>query len=232
MNDETAAAASGKSGLISALGQWIGLIGANLVPIIGVLFWGWDVGLLLLYYWLENAIIGIFNIPRILGACAKPKEDGAEGTVQSVNLGEATPVIAAVFFFCHYGGFLFAHAVAVITLWMVSLSVIDGVEEGPELFVEMASAVFTLELLIGLPLLVLFHAAQFRRDESYRHRHAFEQMKRPYARLIVLHLTLVLGAFLTILMGHPLAMLLLFVVLKMIADIHKARSANDKPPNT
>ena len=38
------------------------LVMANLVPLAGVLLWGWDVFLILLLFWGENVIIGIFGI--------------------------------------------------------------------------------------------------------------------------------------------------------------------------
>jgi hypothetical protein len=33
------------------------LVAANLVPLIGVIFWGWDAFVLLMLYWLETAVI-------------------------------------------------------------------------------------------------------------------------------------------------------------------------------
>ena len=42
------------------------LLGANIVPLIGVLFFNWDAGVVVLLYWLENVVIGFYNILRIV----------------------------------------------------------------------------------------------------------------------------------------------------------------------
>ena len=42
------------------------LVVANLLPLVGVLFWDWDVFFLLLLFWCENVIIGLFGIARIM----------------------------------------------------------------------------------------------------------------------------------------------------------------------
>ena len=55
----------------------VALIVANLVPLFGVLLWDWDVFLLLLLFWAENVIIGIFGIARLI--VARVSDSGAEG---------------------------------------------------------------------------------------------------------------------------------------------------------
>ena len=42
------------------------LVAFNLVPLAGVLLWGWNVATILVLYWVENGIIGVLNIPKIL----------------------------------------------------------------------------------------------------------------------------------------------------------------------
>jgi hypothetical protein len=42
------------------------LIAANLVPIYGVVFLGWEVFPLLLLFWLENLIIGMYNVLKMM----------------------------------------------------------------------------------------------------------------------------------------------------------------------
>ena len=41
------------------------LLAANLIPLLGVLFWGWDLFILMMLYWLETAIIGFWHILRM-----------------------------------------------------------------------------------------------------------------------------------------------------------------------
>src|SRR5262245_13478333 len=86
------------------------LLAANAIPIYGVLYWAWDVFLLLMLYWLETVIIGIWTIARItilppesFGDLARP------GTKPS-------PIIVAAFFVLHSGIFLTAY---MAFLWSV-----------------------------------------------------------------------------------------------------------------
>ena len=44
-------------------------------------------------------------------------------------------------------------------------------------------------------------------------------MMRPYGRIIVLHITIILGAFLTMALGDPLWLLVVLVVLKSLVDL-------------
>lgn len=53
------------------------LVAFNLVPLIGVLAWGWNVATLLVLYWVENGIVGILNVPKMLLAAAP--ETGTAG---------------------------------------------------------------------------------------------------------------------------------------------------------
>jgi Family of unknown function (DUF6498) len=46
------------------------LIAVNLIPLFGVMFLGWDLFPIMILYWLENGIIGLFNLPKIALASA------------------------------------------------------------------------------------------------------------------------------------------------------------------
>ena len=41
------------------------LLAANLFPLVGVIFWGWDAFVLLMLYWLETAVIAFWTVARI-----------------------------------------------------------------------------------------------------------------------------------------------------------------------
>lgn len=42
------------------------LIAANLIPLVGVVFFGWSLWTILVLYWVENGIVGFWNVPKIL----------------------------------------------------------------------------------------------------------------------------------------------------------------------
>lgn len=42
------------------------LVAANLIPLVGVLFFGWSLWTILVLYWVENGIVGFWAVPRIL----------------------------------------------------------------------------------------------------------------------------------------------------------------------
>ena len=42
----------------------LSLVGANLVPLLGVLLLDWDAAVIVLLYWTENVVIGFYNILR------------------------------------------------------------------------------------------------------------------------------------------------------------------------
>lgn len=44
------------------------LLLANLIPLVGVVFFGWSLLTILVLYWLENGIVGLWNIPKIIMA--------------------------------------------------------------------------------------------------------------------------------------------------------------------
>jgi hypothetical protein len=44
------------------------LVAANLVPIAGVLWWGWSVFEIVALYWFENVVIGAVNILKLAAA--------------------------------------------------------------------------------------------------------------------------------------------------------------------
>ena len=46
-----------------------------------------------------------------------------------------------------------------------------------------------------------------------------ELMMRPYGRVVILHVTIVLGGFMAVLLGPSLGVLLLFVTVKIVADV-------------
>ena len=46
-----------------------------------------------------------------------------------------------------------------------------------------------------------------------------KQMAAPYRRIIMMHLTLIFGGFVTMTLGDPVPVLLIFILVKIIVDV-------------
>ena len=90
----------------------LALVLANLVPAAGVLFFGWSVFAILFMYWLESAVIGIYNIPKML--MAKPSKN--EAAVPGV-INQGFKVSGVIFFIIHYSIFMSVHLVFLLELF-------------------------------------------------------------------------------------------------------------------
>ena len=81
------------------------LIAANLVPLVGVLLWGWDAFVLLVLYWLETAVIAFWTIVRI---AITPRNALGDIKFQGSDKPGA-PLGLALFFTLHAGIFMGVH---------------------------------------------------------------------------------------------------------------------------
>ena len=201
-----------------------GLLAVNLVPLVGVLLFGWSLHALLVIYWLESGVIGALNVPKILLASGSDVPENFSATVngRSVDLSGPTEpkdglhlypgnVPIAGFFIMHYGIFWVVHGVFVLSFPAFAPgSGVGGFGVGT--------------VLLGVSGMVVSHAGSFLTNfvgrEEYRATSPGVQMKEPYRRVIVLHLTIIFGAFGIAMLGAPLAALLLLVGLKTAADLH------------
>ena len=89
----------------------VGLI-ANLIPLYGVLYWGWDTFQLLMLYWMETVIIAFWTIRRIAHL-----PDNQLGTIKvNGKTKAATHNTLCGFFTLHAGLFIFVH---LVFLWVL-----------------------------------------------------------------------------------------------------------------
>jgi len=203
------------------------LVLANVVPLLGVVYFGWDLFSIMLLYWIENLIVGLFNIPRILMAGTWGGHAPVEAQVHRY-IEHAGRLFVAAFFALHYGGFWFAHGMFVLRFFgkaqMHDRNLLSGAAE----------AVSNHGLWLPIAALMISHGASF--VFNYIGRGEFrtatpqEQMNQPYSRVIVLHLTIIFGAFLTIALGSPVAALALMVVIKTVVDIKAHLKEHRKSP--
>ncbi|HVZ80183.1 MAG TPA: DUF6498-containing protein [bacterium] len=187
------------------------LLAANLIPLLGVLFWSWDLFLLMMLYWSETAIIGFWHILRM----------ALEAKIFALFL---------VPFFCvHFGGFMAGHFIFLMALF--------GKGRGIEVH---SVKDYVDHILIGanlwIPFLALFlsHGISFflnylkpKMDQDFGLAPSSQRMDQdpvgmmsaPYRRVIVMHMTLLFGGFLSMALHMDKPAFFLMVALKTFVDL-------------
>ena len=178
---------------------------ANALPIAGVLLLGWKVFPLVLLYWLENVVVGGFNVGKLL--LARPQEP-------AYSVGK---LFLIPFFIFHFGMFTLLHGVFVFALFGAkTLPRFDSLAELP-------AAIRAYHLGWGVLALVVSHGLSFYwnyfENGEYRRASLPILMMQPYARLVVLHLAVLFGGWIVLTLGSPLLALLVLVALKTAADV-------------
>lgn len=190
-----------------------GALLVNAIPVLGVLFGGWSAFALMLLYWLENVVIGVFNVARMI----------ASGVAQG-PAGIAACLFVVPFFTFHYGMFCLVHGVFVWTMFGQGFAQMAAIN-GPFDLSDLVSRVVTLTpgLRAGFISIVIWQAVLFGvfflgRGE-HRRTDPMTQMAAPYGRIIVLHITILAGGFVVLALGQPLYGVLILALLKTAFDI-------------
>lgn len=184
------------------------LVAANLVPLYGVLFWDWEVFPLLVLFWAENVVVGLLNVARML--CVDP-----------ADLGTWLLKLFLVPFFCvHYGMFTAGHGAFVLS------GMFGGPDYGVQGFDPLPGAAAALDDFgLWLPVGVLAASHLFSFFWNYLGAGEFRRASvpallfKPYGRVVVLHLTIIFGAFAAAALGSPVWALVLLVAIKVAIDL-------------
>ena len=198
------------------------LVAVNLVPLIGVAFWGWSLMLILVLYWIESGIIGAFNVLKM--AAAQGTEIGIPGSRIAIRINGVAGGLARGatigFFILHYGIFWVVHGIFVFLLPVFAGmgSVVNGsfapADFGPLPLDGLILSALALAVSHG----VSYYTKYLGRGE-YLRVSPQQQMMSVYGRVIVLHITILGGAFMVAWFGTPIAALALLVGLKIVTDL-------------
>lgn len=177
----------------------LALVLANLIPVVGVLAFGWRVFDVLILYWAENVIVGVINVMRMIKChAAGPGPDFGLGVVRKMS------AMTIPFFVVHYGFFCYGHYSAVIMLF--------------------GNQPWLSALWLGVAAIAVSHLTSFVWNfigkEEYRRTTVSALMARPYGRIMVLHFTVIAGAFLMQKFGDALWMLIVLVGIKIAIDLN------------
>ena len=195
---------------LSRPGAWW-VVASNAIPVIGVLLFGWSAFPLLVFYWIENVVVGAFNVLKIL----------ISGFTKSgAALYWAVPM--AVFFTLHYGIFCIVHGYVLIGMLTIAEITMTNVEPDSHAFELLPrvmkalvedqdlawSVVGLIAIQLGAFILLWLWSGKWRESDPVR------QVFEPYGRVIVLHLTLFFAAIPVVLIGQPQFAVFMLAVMK------------------
>lgn len=228
------------------------LIAVNLLPITGVLLWEWDVFQIVSLYWFENVVIGTINILKIATCC--PSGDQLDLKALSRNSIEdekmpaylrnpgarikvhhATKLFMIPFFTFHYGMFCFVHGVFVFELLgkkggaMMSGGPVHGIGAMVSSLFDSGGKWFVIAI-IASHLFSFF--SNYLGNGEFRRTSAPALMASPYARIVVLHIAILFGAFAITALGSPIWLLILLILGKIVIDMKLHLRSHKKAAGT
>ena len=176
------------------------LIITNLIPVAGSVFLGWNLSDVMVLYWAESAVIGFFNICKI------------------IIIGRWAALFSAPFFAAHFGAFMAVHFMFIYTIFIQQFQA-GGGSAG-----ELAEvALLFTSLWPALAALFISHAYSFFSNflgrKEYRGKTVNDQMSEPYGRIMFMQLVLIIGGGLTMALGSPVPVLLIMIALKIFFDV-------------
>ncbi|MCZ2222190.1 MAG: DUF6498-containing protein [Chitinophagales bacterium] len=195
------------------------LIAINLIPIWGVWFLNWDAKMIFIVYCLESLIAGFYTIIKIWITFLFSKNQKENGA----NISIKKTILKALFFtgfFCfHFGLFVF-----------VQLSIFLGVIEFGS-----KETISVFQLLFHLPKYIPFYAQllllsffisygldllkNFIANDKYKNASIAMVMMSPYKRIFIQQFLVIFGAFSLLFDKDGKILIIIFVFLKIIADV-------------
>jgi hypothetical protein len=169
------------------------IITSNIIALF-IAYYYHSISFILLFYWIENGIVGVFNIFRMI-SCGK---------------NHVAKFFYVPFFIVHYGIFMIIHFFFLIMLigWIGEYNVLT--------FTGIST------IIIGIVALLVTHGMRFIVDETsgeLRSKGPENYIMKPYPGIIVMHLTIILGAFIYSGLGKPFYIVMLIIVLKTFAEL-------------
>ena len=207
----------------------LALVVANLVPLIGVLFWAWSAFEIVAVYWLENVTIGVVNVLKMMTCNPDPDQiDAAKFGFTAKELdaikkagwkADLSLILMKLFFvsffIVHYGVFCYGHGWFVFSLF----------ERGsfPESIEQLRQFLVQEHLVWGVAALATTHLwsyfVNFLGKGEYRRTLPDRLMWQPYLRVAVLHVAIILGGFVVAMFGSTLPLLIALILGKTALDL-------------
>jgi hypothetical protein len=179
----------------------LALVLANFIPLWGVLFRGWDVANILHIYWAENLAFGLITILKIL---TNRHESGSL----------AGNAFLSAFFTAHYGLFCYGHSTFVFGGFFggkgsmeTSITAVNYLQENSFLV-----AGFFVSHLVS-------YFVNYLGKGEARRMEPGKVMFTPYRRIVILHVTIVIGGMAVLAMGNSAVLVAILVICKTAVDL-------------
>jgi hypothetical protein len=183
------------------------MLAVHLLPLLGVWLAGWDAGNLLILYWLESAVIGLWTIVLVAAAPNQPLKILSNPGQPAITGGGM-----ALFILVHAGFFMGIH----LYFLHFAFEVTQADEHG-----SLTAAIMHMVVDDGLwlPLAGLFVVRMLVTVQALQRQEPVQrQIIGFYFRIVVMQLAIILGGFLMFMIG-PVAALITLVAVRLGFEI-------------
>lgn len=186
----------------------LALIAANLMPLAGVLLFGWDLASVMVLFWAESGAIAFYTVLKM------------------IVVGKLAAVLSVPFFIGHFGGFMAGHFLLIYSFF------IGRMLPGPQPGAGQSLRQIFIPLLTSIAGLFISHGISFVTNFIGRREYTVATMKdlmtAPYNRIVVMQLALIFGGWIIILTKSPVGALVLLIVLKTAFDLSAHRKERQR----
>ena len=204
----------------------IALLLGNLLPVVGVLLWDWDVRSIVTLYWSENLILGAVTLAKLF------------------HLRQFRAAPNMLFFLIHYGAFCAGHGLFITEFFAPAMGSGEAMELGERfpqlgpfgLFLEPVLTIFGEASTLwwwAFCALAVSHGVSFLLNYlgqgEYRRESVGSLMSSPYSRIFILHLTVLLGGIAVTQLGAPAYLVVALVVVKIFVDVMMHNREHRRP---
>jgi len=182
----------------------LALVAANLVPLAGVLFWGWKLHEVIVLFWAESAVIGFYTLLKM------------------AVVGRWLAIFAGVFFAGHFGGFMSIHFFFIYEMFVRPLHAWEREPAAYEALIRLFAPLWPALLALFLSHGFSFGLNFLARGE-YRDATISGLMVAPYRRVTLMQFTLIFGGWLVMALNNPVPALALLIALKVVTDLYAHR---------
>jgi hypothetical protein len=177
----------------------LALLVVNAIPFLGVLVFSWNALDVMMLFWVENIVVGFYNVIRMLKV---------EGVGAMIDI---------FFFVIYFGAFAFLHLLLILVIFGSF-----GVNAPAISKDSIVTAIGTV--WVGILGFMVSHGVSYLSNfigrKEYRKMNMEGLLKQPYGRTLIPHAAVLIGLIFVLAAKSNVVVLALFVVFKIWVDVH------------